>query len=305
METESLQEDDCFKESLIYSDSENSDVDETNDQVSKTSTAQMSQDDVLPNKNPTEEPHSNENRLSSDSDEDDFNKSIRNVKKNARILCSEDENDNDGNETQINGTSTQFEGSGDNTTDHQAKINVRPSICDSDTKSSGGNQSDAENTPTTKSFMKKLKKKKKKKHEPRKRVISNQSDSESNDENTDKSDKKQKKTAKLKHTSDQSGSSGSSGSRSGSGSDSNSTSESDSSSRGKQKLDLVSKDVKPREKIAQRVIVMDVDEIRFFTKFLYFSMTIDVRKNGGRSNEGNSKRITANGATASSDVCIF
>lgn len=246
METESLQTDDCFKERLVYSDSENSDVDETIDPVPKASTTRVSEDCLSPaSKESTEAVHFDQNHLSNDSDEGDFNKSIKKIKKNARILCSDDES---GDES--NGTEPQTSGTGndtqivDKTTEH-----VRPSICDSDTKSSSdGNRSDAKNPPPIKP-MKKLKKKKK--SEPRKRVISNQSDSESNDENTDKPDKKQKKSNKRKNSSNHSGSSGSTGS--GSGSSSHSASDSNSSVHSDNEASNAVKIVKPREKTEQRV----------------------------------------------------
>lgn len=255
-----METDDCFNERLVYSDSENSDADETIDSVSKATTTQMSEDCLSPtSKEPTEAIHSDQNQLSNDSDEGDFNKSIKKIKKNARILCSDDESDHDNNdnEPQTNGTGndTQIEGYDDNTTEHQAKINVRPTICDSDTKSSSdGNRSDAKNPPTK--SMKKLKKKKK--SEPRKRVISNQSDSESNDENPDKSDKKQKKSTKRKNISDRSGSSGSTGSSSKSGSGSNSASDSNSSAHDGNEASNASQIVKPREKTVQRVFIREI-----------------------------------------------
>lgn len=271
METESLQTDDCFQERLVYSDSENSDADETIDPVPETSTKQMSDDDcsLTINKDSNETVNSDQNHLSNDSDEGDFNKSIKKVKKSARTLCSDDENDSDNHVNEPNQTKGMGNDSGSedihgNSTEPQARTIVRPSICDSDTNSSSdGIRSKAKSPP--KKSLKKLKKKKKK-SEPRKRVISNQSDSESNDEDADKPDKKQKKSAKRKQSSDRSGGSGSSGSGSGTGSGSGSGSGSASDSNSSAHNNETSNDsqvAKPREKVAQRVFVTNLILLNF------------------------------------------
>lgn len=253
-----METDDCFQERLIYSDSEHSDIDETNDPVTEPSTTQLTEDCSLPvSKEPTDEKHSDSNHLSADSDEDDFNKSIK-VKKNARILSSDDD-DGDNNEPQINEIETQFDVIEENTVEHQqsqpqTKINVRPSICDSD--SSDGNESVAEK-PATKPVEKLKKKKKKIKGEqPRRRVIINQSDSESNDENKDEPKKKEKaKSTKRKNVSDQSSSSSGTGSGSGSNS-TGSASDSNASGSDNETSDVSKSVVKPREKTtAQRVFI--------------------------------------------------
>lgn len=98
------------------------------------------------------------------------------------------------------------------------------------------------------------------KSEPRERVISNQSDSESSDGGAEKPSKKQKKFTESKQHSDHSGSSGSTGSGSGSGSRSTSGPDSNSSAHDNETTNA-SQIGKPREKAVQRVIMTRLNGI--------------------------------------------
>lgn len=200
--------DDCFAESLVYSESDNSEVEDA------------TKSPHIPEYIPGAENASNEienqlqeSKVSDESDEDDFNKSIRKKKNNARILSSDDEMSND------------------QTLDsHEVKnlTNVRPSICDSDTKSSSDEDKIEENTQTNK-MIKKLKKKKQKVCKISENSQTN-SDGSSGDE-----EKIAKKPHRIRSSSNQSSNSSSS--------DSNSNDNTDST-----------QNIEPREKPVQRVV---------------------------------------------------
>lgn len=230
--------DDGFEERLVYSESDGSDVDEPTLQISEEPTTQLSA--VLSS---SIEQHSeillDQNHRSEESDEDNLNISIKKTKKSVRILSSDDEKENSDNGSQVNGKDTKSDD--DDPTEHQPKVSVRPSICDSDTSSGGSDANKSDMEVQSPKIVKKLKKKK---NEQRKRVLSIDDDSGSED---DEKSKKQKKSAKRRNISDQSGSSGSSKSGSNSGSDSNSSSHSNDQSKD-------NKNVKPREKTEQRVL---------------------------------------------------
>lgn len=227
---------DDFEERLVYSDSENSDADETtniseqpasvepverttadmdvddeneddlNKSMKKTNKHFLSSDEEdnsndITKTHPTQgEPHNK----SGESDEEDFNKSVKKGKKNGRVLSSDDDESVD--------------------KSRPAVSVIRPSICDSE--SSSGEKSDIE-------IPKKKPAKKVKKKKPTQPKPSDESNSESDDESTEK----QKKSKKKSHSSE-----------SGSGSSSNSESD-------QQENDELGdmKNIKPREKTAQRV----------------------------------------------------
>lgn len=198
--------DDDFGESLVYSESDNSD-----DEVGAKLDTHLS---------PSEKPTHNESvskQGSEESDEDDMNISIVKSRKNARILSSDDEKESCNNESHMDDK---------NTTASRGAINVRPSICDSDTKtSSDENQSD----------IKPLKKLKKRKLKQRNKSITNQSDSESDDSSENKKKNHKTNNGKLNSSSG------------------------DSSSSDNQIIDA--SNVKPREKPVQRVIIIIQDKI--------------------------------------------
>lgn len=207
-----------FEETLIYSGSsglENSDVEDTQKSIG----IQLSSPEITIKHVSNE--ISNETSESADED-DDMNISMVKSRKNARILSSDD--DDDGKKENIDEESQLYD---KNSTENQSSRIIRPSICDSDTKSSSGeNQSDEEIISQTKKLSKKLKKKRsKKQHKP----TAVQSDSEDDSENNAK--RNVKMSIRKSKTSSQS---------------------SDDSDSSKHKSDET-ENVKPREKLAQRV----------------------------------------------------
>lgn len=242
--------DDGFEEHLIYnSASDDSDADEAiaskvNEPIASFIEDQLSSNDGLADALP------NQQNLLEESDEDDLNKSVRRAKKNARILSSDDEKENSENEMHTNGMDVT---NGINKTEHQTANAVRPSICDSDTKSSSDDKtSDREEVPVPK-MVKKLKKKKKK-HEQRKKHNNNKSHSDTNDDSDDENIRKHKKSDNQKmNTSDESSSSERSGS------DSSAQSNGQSSD---------TKTVQPREKPVQRVNF--AEDFFFYISFFFF-----------------------------------
>lgn len=159
--------DECFAESLVYSESDNSDAEEggvqatTNHELTSPPKKEISEDPASQNDKSPEN--------SEASDEDDMNKSIKKTRKNARILSSDDENENSDKEEHTN----------------KSNLNMRPSICDSDTKSSSdGNQSETE--VQAKKVNKKLKKKKQKSQKPKQVSNGSASDSESENEGSNR-----------------------------------------------------------------------------------------------------------------------
>lgn len=235
--TQPIKMDDGFEEHLIYnSASDDSDADEAiaskvNEPIPSFIEDQLSSNDGLADALP------NRQNLLEESDEDDLNKSVRRAKKNARILSSDDEKENSENEMHTNGMDVT---NGINKTEHQTANAVRPSICDSDTKSSSDDKtSDREEVPVPKMVKKLKKKKKKKKHEQRKKHNNNKSHSDTNDDSDEENIRKHKKSDNQKmNTSDESSSSERSGS------DSSAQSNGQSSD---------TKTVQPREKPVQRV----------------------------------------------------
>lgn len=206
--------DDCFFESLVYSESDNSETEEV------TKSPHIPEKHV-PSENGAEnafrkiENQLQESKFSDESDEDDFNKSFGKKKKNARILSSDDEMSND-----------QTLDCKDPHSKVNVLANVRPSICDSETKSSSDGDRIEENTN-------KLKKKlKKKKQKVRRTPENSQTDSDSDDGGSVKIAKKPHRTP-----------SSSNQSSSGSSSDSNSNDDADGT-----------QNIAPREKSVQRVV---------------------------------------------------
>ncbi|XP_055305136.1 claspin [Sitodiplosis mosellana] len=215
--------DECFAESLVYSDSENSDGEEGGVELTHVPELKSSPEKI--NEGPTNQNDGN-SRESGESDEDDMNRSVKKTKKTSRFLSSDDENENSDNASK-------------NTEDVQEptkiNFNVRPSICDSDTKSSSdGNQSNTE--MQTKKTTKKLKKKKQKIQ--KQKQMSNGSESDAGDSEDD--NKNSKKSTRKRSTANRSGGSGDS-----SGSDSSSADSND-------QMHSI-ENVKPREKTVQRM----------------------------------------------------
>lgn len=175
---------------------------------------------------------SDQNTVADESDEDDLNKSIKRSKKTTRILSSDDENE---------GTID-----GKDASEGQRPVIVRPSICDSDTNSSSD-----ENRGDNEIPVQKFKKLRKKKEKPKKSHVSRgQSNSESDDE-SDENDKERHTKSNRK----QEVSSSSSGSVT-----------SDSSSHENDQEGGI-QNVKPREKIIQRVM---------FKRFINCVFTISI-----------------------------
>lgn len=218
--------DECFAESLIYSGSENSDGEEA---AELTHVPDLT---LSPEKTTQDQPnHTNNVDMSEESDDDDdMNKSIKKTKKSARILSSDEEKENSDNELHaedIETTETQEP--------NKNSFNVRPSICDSDTKSSSdGRQSDTE--IQTKKINKKFTKKKQKIEKEKQTSDGSESDSDSDAEGS--------KDGKINCKKKQSTSNRSKGSDDSSGSD--------SSSADSNQMDTT-ENVKPREKTEQRV----------------------------------------------------
>lgn len=224
--------DECFTESLVYSDSDNSDGEEL-------STSTHIPEPNLPSspENSNQDLTNQNNGLSEGSDEEDMNKSMKRIKKNARILSSDDEEENSNNEVH-----TEEKDTTKSREPIESTLNIRPSICDSDTKSSSdGNQSDTE--IQTKKKGKKLKKKKQRIQKQTKASSGSGSDSENysgssedNKENRNKSEHKRIKSSNQTERNDDS-----------SGSDSSSADSNDQTDN--------AENVKPREKTVQRVNV--------------------------------------------------
>lgn len=177
--------DDCFTESLFYSESDNSDPEEIK---KPTPTPENC---ISPIGTSTENQSQNE-KMSFQSDEEDINNSIRKIKKNPRILSSDEEESNDQTLNSLGPISNEKKG---------ATI-IRPSICDSDTKSSSDDNEIDSRTPK---MMKKLKKKKKKKQNTRTNSDNSQSESESDSEtekdNTTKSSRKKNSSSQSSNSS--------------------------------------------------------------------------------------------------------
>lgn len=252
--------DDCFTERLVYSASEESDVDEP---------VQPFEDDPVPIGNTTVDLPT-QNGGSDESDED-FNKSIVKSKKTAKILSSDDEDDCNGvenKEEKNNDESNEEKHSDneshmdvDNTPQEPITNKVRPSICDSDTKSSG--DENPINAIKAQKKLKKLKKlkNKKEKEKPKQNKKQNQkqqqipksddSESDSDGSNVGKHEKKEKPKEKQKQKQKKKlarGSSKSNSSSSGESSNSDSSAHSDDDVQTKG-----TKLIKPRAKPAQRV----------------------------------------------------
>lgn len=200
--------DECFAESLVYSDSDKSEGEERG----------------------IESTHIQNYRNPAESDEDDMNKSLKRTKKHAKFLSSDDENEKSDNESR-------------HTEEAQESIkstfNMRPSICDSDTKSSSdGNQNDSE--IETKNVIKKFKKKKTKIQKHKQTAKGSGSDSESDiggaedDKENSMKPKHKRGDSKLPEESDDS-------------------SASDSSSADSNNQTDTIDNIKPREKTVQRV----------------------------------------------------
>ncbi|XP_031632211.1 claspin isoform X2 [Contarinia nasturtii] len=195
-----------FEETLMYSGSENSDEED----VSKSINNQL----LSPEK-PT---------LEASDEEDDMNISVVKSRKTTRILSSDDDDDDKmENDDELQNMNDK------NAAENQSGFIIRPSICDSDTKSSSdGNQSDR--AVQVKKSVKKLKKKKvKQQHE----LNSSQSDS---DDDTENDAKKITKMGKKKRSTSSQSSGG----------------DSDTSSRSNGPSDKA-ENVKPREKLEQRM----------------------------------------------------
>lgn len=144
--------DECFAERLVYSDSDNSEGEITRSTKTHTQSTET----------PTE------NQLSKDtesdkSDEDDLNKFIKKSKKNAKILSSEDE--------QVDSIKE------NDATESKKSVSVRPSICDSDTKSSSDENKNDKEIPIQRK-SKKLKKKKRILEKPYESGLNSESDDE-------------------------------------------------------------------------------------------------------------------------------
>lgn len=209
--------DECFTESLVYSDSDNSETEETirSPHIPEKDAPSPSAENA-PN---GIEDQLQETKVSDESDEDDINKSICKKKKSARILSSDDEISND----QTDSHDTHNEVKVSNT--------FRPSICDSDTKSSSADDKIEEKTQTNK----KMKKLKKKKQKVRKMSENSKTNSDSEDGISSDEEEITKKPHPKRSSSNQSSNSSSS--------DSNSNDDAD-----------VTQNIEPREKPVQRVI---------------------------------------------------
>lgn len=208
--------DDCFTESLVYSDSEGSDDDFSNapenTAISTIEKAQISTENTI--ETITDGIESPEH---SEDEEFTVNNSMRKGRKTNQILSSDDDDENDQNTDEIS--------MGKDSVAHDSVI--RPSICDSDTESESQNDQNHHRIKTN------LKKKKKEKFKTSQNNSSTNS-SDSSDDETDRSqDLKEKKSSKLPNTSS---------SENSSGSDSNGDDESNNTTA-----------VQPREKVEQRV----------------------------------------------------
>lgn len=141
--------DECFVERLVYSDSDNNE-EETIHSIKTSIKHQLSN-----------------NTVSDESDEDNLNKSFRRSKKNTRILSSDDEKVDVIRELDV--------------TESKKSTSVRPSICDSDTKSSGDENKNVKEIEGVQKKTRKLKKKKRILERPYERDSNSESDDECGD----------------------------------------------------------------------------------------------------------------------------
>lgn len=252
--------DDCLTESLVYTDSENSEEEakkRSKPPVNTYTHSFSSDEDELVDQFPTKDLMENPNEDLNESDDDNFVASKK-VRKPKTILSSDDENSRpDSNPDKAEKKESASEkGSTKSDSDHnesnktsKLKSIIRPSICDSES-SSGDDAPEKEDLSKKKKMIKKFRKfkekpkkekskkeklkkdKSKKEKKPNiKKIASDQSGSESDD---DKLPKKSSKSA------------GNNNSES-SGSDSGSSEEQDENAP-----------VQPREKTVQRVSVLTI-----------------------------------------------